>query len=359
MTTFHVRGPAVAATLLAVAAAMPVGAQAGGVSNWGSAAESFNYNCISPDCDGGGVFGGDSTFGPIEDLFQQSGATSTTTGTLGTATVTSEFAAASPSLGSMKMTGEASSSAQGIARGIAYALDFYTYSGPATTLDIVLSLTGTFAPPLSGSNNSRDGIEGTVYLFRDPGAINQIDLSGTRILDCLFECYAPDDSANVEIDDDTQLETATISLMLNDGDTFYLGATMSIGAAGGGSATSLQSFTVTFSDTTGLSSLSMPGGGDDSDGDGIDDGVDNCTLVPNPAQIDSDGDGYGNNCDADLDNDCAINFVDLGMMKSAFFGADPDADLDGDGAVNFIDLGIMKELFFNAPGPSGLPNACD
>src|SRR4030095_3907194 len=92
----------------------------------------------------------------------------------------------------------------------------------------------------------------------------------------------------------------------------------------------------------------------DSDGDGMLDNVDNCTLVANAAQRDTNGDGEGNACDPDLDNNGTVNFVDAGMMKAAFFSADPDADLDGSGSVNFVDLGTLKEFFFQAPGPSGL-----
>lgn len=91
----------------------------------------------------------------------------------------------------------------------------------------------------------------------------------------------------------------------------------------------------------------------DSDGDGVTDDSDNCTAVANADQRDSDADGYGNTCDADLNNDGVVNFLDLGVMKSKFFGTDPHADLNGDGAVNFIDLGLMKSRFFQAPGPSG------
>ena len=97
----------------------------------------------------------------------------------------------------------------------------------------------------------------------------------------------------------------------------------------------------------------------DSDGDGVSDGADNCTLVANPDQRDTDADGFGNACDADLDGSCVVNFVDLGIMKSVFFTSDPDADLNGDGSVNFLDLGIMKAAFFAPPGPSGIPNGCD
>ncbi|MEL7449893.1 MAG: PHB depolymerase family esterase [Pseudomonadota bacterium] len=97
----------------------------------------------------------------------------------------------------------------------------------------------------------------------------------------------------------------------------------------------------------------------DSDEDGIADGEDNCTLVENSDQRDTDLDGYGNACDPDLTQDCAVNFLDLAEMKSVFFTADPDADLTGDGSVNFLDLGLMKQLFFEAPGPSGVGGVCD
>ncbi len=80
--------------------------------------------------------------------------------------------------------------------------------------------------------------------------------------------------------------------------------------------------------------------------------IDNCMGIDNPDQRDTDGDGYGNMCDPDLNNDGAINFLDLGILKSVFFSSNADADLNGDGAVNFLDLGIMKSMFFGAPGPN-------
>jgi sugar lactone lactonase YvrE len=92
----------------------------------------------------------------------------------------------------------------------------------------------------------------------------------------------------------------------------------------------------------------------DADADKVTDALDNCTLASNPDQRDSNGDGYGNLCDADLDDDGIVNFADLGMLKSAFFTADPDADLDGNGIVSFPDLGLMKQSFFQPPGPSGV-----
>ena len=99
----------------------------------------------------------------------------------------------------------------------------------------------------------------------------------------------------------------------------------------------------------------------DADGDGLNDDADNCTEDVNngqpgtgPAQNDTDGDGIGNICDADFNDDCNVNFTDLGEMKGVFFLAgDLEEDMDGSGSVNFTDLGFLKAGFFLPPGPAG------
>ncbi|MFK8016335.1 MAG: thrombospondin type 3 repeat-containing protein, partial [Gammaproteobacteria bacterium] len=97
----------------------------------------------------------------------------------------------------------------------------------------------------------------------------------------------------------------------------------------------------------------------DLDGDGVDAEFDNCAEVANADQTDTDGDGIGNACDADLNNDCTVNVVDLGILRSVFFEADADADFNGDGVVNVIALGNLRSRFFSPPGPSGRQTICD
>ena len=100
--------------------------------------------------------------------------------------------------------------------------------------------------------------------------------------------------------------------------------------------------------------LTVPALAVDSDGDGVDDTLDNCSELPNPDQRDTNGDGFGNACDADLNNDLIVNSVDLGMLRSVFFQADDDADANGDGTVNSIDLGALGSQFFGPPGPGAV-----
>jgi hypothetical protein len=93
-----------------------------------------------------------------------------------------------------------------------------------------------------------------------------------------------------------------------------------------------------------------------NDGDTIDDSIDNCTLVANEDQRDTDGDGYGNYCDPDLDNSNTVDTTDYNLLKLEFYTGDANADFNGDGQVNFADLGIMKPFQGGLPGPSALSN---
>ena len=44
----------------------------------------------------------------------------------------------------------------------------------------------------------------------------------------------------------------------------------------------------------------------------------------------------------------------LTLQQEVFFTADADADLNGDNRVDFADLALMKSRFFGEPGPSAL-----
>jgi hypothetical protein len=90
----------------------------------------------------------------------------------------------------------------------------------------------------------------------------------------------------------------------------------------------------------------------DTDGDGVPDSRDNCTQVANANQLDSDGDGYGNACDADLNNDGIVNSLDISALRTAFGSTSLLGDLNGDGVVNALDVSQMRRLFGTRPGPS-------
>ncbi|MFK7885368.1 MAG: YCF48-related protein [Gammaproteobacteria bacterium] len=105
----------------------------------------------------------------------------------------------------------------------------------------------------------------------------------------------------------------------------------------------------------------------DSDLDEVGDDVDNCILTVNPNQIDSDGDGLGNACDADIApgvNDCVVNAQDLGALRAAFLSVpgdanwNPAADFDTSNSINVVDLAIMRSAFFGRPGYSSGNTVC-
>ena len=98
----------------------------------------------------------------------------------------------------------------------------------------------------------------------------------------------------------------------------------------------------------------VPGGGVDTDADGITDEQDNCTEVANADQRDSDGDGYGNVCDTDINNDGITNSLDASLLRSLYMSSDPDGDFNGDGIVNSLDVGILRSMYLASPGPSGV-----
>ncbi len=96
------------------------------------------------------------------------------------------------------------------------------------------------------------------------------------------------------------------------------------------------------------------------DGDAIADPADNCLNVSNSTQLDADLDGYGNACDADLNNSGTVTAADFGILRSVLNRAASSsptaaaADLNGSGTVTTADFGILRDALNKPPGPSGL-----
>lgn len=101
--------------------------------------------------------------------------------------------------------------------------------------------------------------------------------------------------------------------------------------------------------------------GEDQDRDGIADFMDNCTLSANTDQRDTDRDGTGNACDADLNNDGVVDTADYVLFRAVFFTPAPTTepytaashvDFNGDGVVSADDYVIPTSLLGAPPGPS-------
>ena len=102
----------------------------------------------------------------------------------------------------------------------------------------------------------------------------------------------------------------------------------------------------------------VPTFADDFDGDGVEDGFDNCSERANPTQDDTDGDFCGNLCDGDYNNDgFSAGIVDFLEFSIAFGTMDEEKvhrDPVSGKTVGHRDWGFyMADLRFTAPGPSG------
>jgi hypothetical protein len=92
---------------------------------------------------------------------------------------------------------------------------------------------------------------------------------------------------------------------------------------------------------------------EDSDGDARADVHDNCTLVANQDQYDANQDGYGNICDADLNDTNLVTAGDYVILRNALNTNNAVADLNHSGLVTAQDYIILRNRLNTAPGPSG------
>jgi hypothetical protein len=98
------------------------------------------------------------------------------------------------------------------------------------------------------------------------------------------------------------------------------------------------------------------GSAPDSDGDGVSDAIDNCSVKVNTAQDDTDRDDCGNYCDADYNQTGTPDFLDFGTFGVGFGGTDEDLCHTGTVpgcTVGFLDFGFFGANFGVTPGPSG------
>jgi len=115
----------------------------------------------------------------------------------------------------------------------------------------------------------------------------------------------------------------------------------------------------------GASLSTTAGSNPDADNDGVVDLVDNCLDKANPVnaqgwQEDCDFDGFGDECDGDLNNDGGVGIPDFSVFGGAFLkpqdspGWNGCADFNHDGGVGIPDFSIFGSLFLQPLGPSGL-----
>lgn len=96
----------------------------------------------------------------------------------------------------------------------------------------------------------------------------------------------------------------------------------------------------------------------DSDLDGVANKYDNCSRSANPTQLDADSDGYGNHCDADLNNSGTVTTADFGLLRSVLgqpasaSALAAAADINGSGTVTTADFGLLRARLGTAPGPA-------
>ncbi|MGB2806257.1 MAG: rhodanese-like domain-containing protein [Sedimentisphaerales bacterium] len=90
----------------------------------------------------------------------------------------------------------------------------------------------------------------------------------------------------------------------------------------------------------------------DSDGDGVNDDLDNCPNNFNPSQRDSDGDGGGDTCDPNcpnLDGFNPVNFIDYSVLMQNWqvIGPNLPGDLNMDNIVDINDLSILSDYWLS------------
>jgi hypothetical protein len=89
-----------------------------------------------------------------------------------------------------------------------------------------------------------------------------------------------------------------------------------------------------------------------SDADTHLDVFDNCRDITNQTQNDFDGDGCGNVCDPDANQNCQTDVFDVLNMLNVQFGFPGAQDLNDNGVVDVFDVLAALNVWFGLPpGP--------
>jgi hypothetical protein len=104
-------------------------------------------------------------------------------------------------------------------------------------------------------------------------------------------------------------------------------------------------------------------GATDTDADGLPDTIDNCRTISNRDQFDADGDGFGNNCDTDLNQTGLTTAADYTILRTYLNKTRGIPDLNRGtspttGLVTAGDYTILRNNLNKIPGPSGRRQAC-
>ncbi len=99
----------------------------------------------------------------------------------------------------------------------------------------------------------------------------------------------------------------------------------------------------------------------DTDGDGVFDNRDNCPVISNPNQLDSDGNGIGNACEVkfvrgDVNTDTVLDVSDpvkilLYLFAGAQINCQDSADTNDDGRIDISDAGYLLNFLFKNGSP--------
>jgi hypothetical protein len=101
------------------------------------------------------------------------------------------------------------------------------------------------------------------------------------------------------------------------------------------------------------------GGCSDSDADAVPDSIDNCPTHPNPAQSDTDGDGLGDACDSDDDDDGLPDDYESAHVCLAALVPDAGTDADADGLTHLEEFGLGTDPCDADSDDDGLPDGVE